>query len=133
AHAVISIVLGSTAGCVARHAKGHLPPEQGLTNALIHRPRPVEMLVEVRARLICLVPVPRAIVALAARVDVRFEAPGVAIERFQYEEIGVGGANSVEERNGLVDGAGPAGSMEADRHLRRPDASHLNQTLPHAG
>src|SRR5262249_41760770 len=45
ANAVVSIVLGSTARCVARQAKGHLPPEQRLTDALIHRPRPVEMLV----------------------------------------------------------------------------------------
>src|SRR6266849_11064841 len=78
---IVPIVTCSPAWRIARLAEGHLPPKQGFPDSLIDRVCPIQVLAEVGAGSICLVPIPRSIGALTIRIHVCFEATGVAIER----------------------------------------------------
>ena len=82
------------------------------------------MIFEVRRRAVRDVPVDEAVGAAAERVDLRFEAARVAIERVDGDEVGIVGADREEElRDGLraVD-ASEAGCVEAERDVRRDGA-----------
>src|SRR5690606_28866384 len=74
AHAVVPVAPRLAPGDVAGHAQGHLPPEQGPLYSLRDGAGPLEVLVEVGAALVRLVPVPGAVLPLTVGVLARFEA-----------------------------------------------------------
>ena len=85
------------------------------------------MLVEVWAGLICFVPVPGAIGALAIRIDVRFKATCIAVEYVEREKIGIPGSYPIEKSDGVVERARLAGGVKACCDLRRPVSRDLDQ------
>ena len=132
ADAIVAIPSSRAPHRGARHAERDLPPDDRLSEAVADGLRVREVLVEIRARLVGLVPVPGSVVALAVRIGVRFEAAGVAIEDIEADVIALGRADGRQELHHARRRPAPTRRVEPDDDLRRNGAGELDDAMTEA-